>query len=131
VTSASSLLREVAHVRAQVDQIEATRPADLDSVDRLRRDLASRRAIPFARSRTPKQSALLDRICGLIADECLPGVSSPVRAKFVGALHAWHLAQEASIDDARYVSQFASMARALTHPEEVLQALNDAAVREL
>jgi hypothetical protein len=35
------------------------------------------------------------------------------------------------IDDAPYTSRFASMARSLTHPDEVFQALNDQAVREL
>ena len=130
-TTASSLLREVAQIRAQVEQLEATRPADLDPIERIQRDAASRQGLPFARSPTPEQSALLDRICQLIADEYLPGVSCPVRAKFADALHAWRSAQEDLIDDAEYISRFASMARTLTHPEEILQALNDQAMREL
>jgi hypothetical protein len=131
VTAASSLLREVAHIRAQVDQIEAVRSADLDPVERLQRRMASRRGVPFVRPPTPEQSALLDRICQLIADEYLPGVSCPVRADFAGALRAWRSAQEASVDDAAYISRFASMARTLTHPQEILRALNYQALREI
>jgi hypothetical protein len=54
-----------------------------------------------------------------------------VRADFAGALDAWRTAQDAPLDDAEYISQFASLAEALTHPEEILQALNDQAVRGL
>jgi hypothetical protein len=131
VTTASSPLREIAQIRAQIEEIEATRAPDLDRVDQLRQQMASREGIPFARSPTPEQSALVDRICRLVADQYLPGVSLPVRAAFVGALHAWRSAQEAPVDDAAYISRFASMARTLTHPDEVLRALGDQAVREL
>jgi hypothetical protein len=131
VTAASSLVREVAQIRAQVDRIEATRSADLDPLERLRQRADSRRGVPFARSPTPVQSALLDRICQLIADEYLPGVSCPVRADFAAALHAWRSAQEAPVDDVAYISRFVSMARTLTHPEEILRALNEQAVRGL
>jgi hypothetical protein len=50
-------------------------------------------------------------------------------AKFAGALRAKHSAQEASIDDARYINR--SVATALTHPEGILQALNEQTVRDL
>jgi hypothetical protein len=93
--------------------------------------VASQQGVPFARSPTPEQYALLDRICQLITDEYLPGVSLPVRAKFADALNAWCSAQEAPVDGVAYISRFASMARTLTHPEEILRALNDQAVREL
>jgi hypothetical protein len=131
VGAASSLLLEVADIQSEVERIEATRSADLDPVERLRWDAASRRGIPFARSPTPEQSALLDRICRLIADEYLPGVSCPVRSAFVGALDAWRSAQQVAADDAACISRFASMARTLTHPEEIFRALNDQPVREL
>lgn len=131
VPAAASLLGEVADIRAQIDRIEATRSADLDRLEQLQQRVASRRGVPFARSPTPAQSALLDRICQLIADEYLPGVSLPVRAKFADALNAWRSAHEARVDDVAYISRFASMARALTHPEEIFRALNDQAVREL
>ena len=130
-TTASSLLRKVADIRAQVDRIEATQSADLDPLEQLQRNVASRQGVPFVRSPTPEQYALLDRICQLIANEYLPGVSLPVRTAFAGALHAWRSAQDATVDDAAYISRFASMARTLTHPEEILRALNDQAVREL
>jgi hypothetical protein len=107
-TAASSLLREAADIRAQVDRIEATRSADLDALEQLQRKVASRRGVPFARSPTPGQFALLDRICQLIADEYLSGVSPPVRAAFAGALRAWRSAQDAIVDDAAYISRFAS-----------------------
>jgi hypothetical protein len=74
---------------------------------------------------------LLGRIGQLTADEYLPGVSCPVRAAFEAALHAWCSAQEPAADDVAYISLFASMARTLTHPEEILRALNGQAVREL
>jgi hypothetical protein len=131
VTAGSSLLREVARIRAQIDGIEATRPANLDTVERLRRDSASRRGVAFIRSPTPEQYALLERICQLTADEYLPGVSPPVRDGFAGALRAWHSAQEAAVDDGAHISRFASMARLLTHPDEVFRVLKDQAVREL
>jgi hypothetical protein len=130
-TAASSLLSEVANLRAQIERIEDARPADLDWLERHRRDWASQRGAPFVRSPTPEQYALLGRIRELIADEYLSGISPPVRAAFAGALEAWHSAQHAVIDDAPYTSRFASMARSLTHPDEVFQALNDQAVREL
>jgi len=131
VPAAPSLLREVADIRAQIERIEATRSADLERLEQLQQRVASQRGVPFARSPTPEQYALLDRICQLIADEYLPGVSLPVRAKFADALNAWCSAQEAPVDDVAYISRFASMARTLTHPEEILRALNDQAVREL
>jgi hypothetical protein len=131
VTVASSLLREVVQIRAQIDRIESTRSADLDPLERLRQRADSRRDVPFAQSPTPVQSALLDRIGQLIADEYLAGVSRPVRADFAAALHAWRSAQEAAVDDVAYISRFASMARTLTHPEEILRALNEQAAREL
>jgi hypothetical protein len=130
-TAASSLLSEVAHIRDQVVRIEAARSADLNPVERLRLDVASRRGVPFARSPTPQQSALLDRLGQLVADEYLSGVSCPLRAKFADALRAWRWAQEAPVDDAAYISRFASMARTLTHPEETFRILHDQAVREL
>ncbi len=129
-TTASPLLREV-DIRAKVDRIEATRPADLDPLEQLQPKVASRQGAPFVRSPTPEQYALLDRICQLIADEYLPGVSLPVRAAFADALRAWRSAQDATVDDAAYISRFASMARTLTHPQEIHRALNDQAVREL
>lgn len=127
--TASSLLREVADIRAKVDRIEATRSADLDPLQQLQRKVASRQGVPFVRSPTPEQYALLDRICQLIADEYLPGVSLPVRAAFADALRAWRSAQDATVDDAAYISRFASLARTLTHPEEILRALKDQAAR--
>jgi hypothetical protein len=123
VMAASSLLLEVAHIRSEIERIEATRSADLDLVERLRRDAASRRGVPFARSPTPEQSALLEGICQLIADEYVPGVSCPIRWAFVGALDAWRSAQEVAAEDAAYISRFASMARTLTQPEEIFRAL--------
>jgi len=57
-TTASSLLREVADIRAQVDRIEATRSADLDPLEQLQRKVASRQGVPFVRSPTPEQYAL-------------------------------------------------------------------------
>ena len=110
-TTARPLLREVAGIRAQVDRLEASRSADLDPIEQLQRKVASRRGVPFVRSPTPEQYALLDRICQLIADEYLPGVSLPIRAAFAGALRAWRSAQDATVDDAAYISRFASMAR--------------------
>jgi len=128
---ASLLLREVADLRAKVERIEATRPAGLDLVDRLRRDRAIRQGVPFTRSPTPQQYELLDRICQLIEDEYLPGVSHPVRADFSNALRAWRSAQEAPVDEAAYISRFASIARTLTRPGATFQALHEQAVREL
>jgi hypothetical protein len=129
VTTASSLFREIVQIRAQADQLEATRAAELDPLEQLRRKVAERESVPFVRSPTSEQSELLERICQLVADEYLPGISCPVRAKFADALHAWRSAQEAPVDDAAYISRFASMARALTHPEETLQALKAQAGR--
>ena len=131
VTATSPLLREVARIRAQIDQIEATRPADLDTIDRIRQGKARQRGVPFARTPTPEQSALLDRICQLIADEYLTGVSQPVRAKFADALRAWESAQLAPVDDVSCISRFGSMARTLTQPDEILRMLNSQAAREL
>jgi hypothetical protein len=113
VTAESSLLRELADIWTQVERIEATRPADLDPVGRLQQNVASRQGVPFVRSPTPEQSVLLERICQLIADEYLPGVSRPVRAVFADALLAWRSAQEVPVDDVAYISRFASMARTL------------------
>lgn len=48
-----------------------------------------------------------------------------------GALDAWRSAQEIAAEDATYISRFASMARTLTHPEEIFRALNDQPVSEL
>jgi len=131
VTATSPLLREVAHIRAQIDQIEATRPADLDTIERIQQGMARQRGVPFARTPTPAQSALLDRICQLIADEYLPCVSQPVRAKFADALRAWESAQLAPVDDGSYISRFGSMARTLTQPDEILRILNNQATGEL
>ena len=130
VTTASSLLRKIAQIRAQIEEIKATRSPDLDTVERLQQRMASRRGLPFARSPTPEQSALADRICQLIADQYLPVVSLPVRAACVAALHAWCSAQEVPVDDAAYISRFASTARTLTHPDEVLRALSAQTMRE-
>jgi hypothetical protein len=132
VPAASPLLREVADIRAQVEEIEVTRlEDDLDLIDRLQQKTASRQSVPFVRAPTPKQYALLYRICQLVADEYLPGVSLPVRDVFVSALDAWTSAQEASIDDVAYISRFASMAWTLTHSAEVIQMLKHQLVRDL
>jgi hypothetical protein len=130
-TTASSVLREVADIRAQVDRIEATRSADLDPLEQTSAEGSSRRGVPSVRLPTPERYALFDRICRLITDEYLPGVSLPVRAAFADALRAWPSAQEVTVDDAAYISRFASMARTFTHTEEILRALNYQAVREL
>jgi hypothetical protein len=132
VTAASRLVRSVTDIRSQIDQIEAMRPDDdLDHTDRIRRNLAQREGVPFARPYTPEQHELLDQISRLIADEYLPGVSLPVRDTFTDALDAWASAQEIEIDDVAYISRFASMARLLTHPEEAIQALGNQPVRKL
>lgn len=130
VAAPDRLLREVAGIRAEVAQVESTRPAYLDPLEQLRRQHASRRGIPFTRSPTPQQRALLNRIPQLITGNYLPGVARPIQAAFTRALDAWHRAQQGP-DDAASISQFASMARTLTHPGEVLQALSDQPVRDV
>jgi hypothetical protein len=130
VTAESTLLSEVAKIRAQIEEIESTRSAVLDPVEQHQQRVASRQGVPFVRSPTPAQHALLDQIGQLIADEYLASVSPPVRAAFADALEAWRSAQEDSVDDAAYIGRFASMARTLTHPEEIFRALDNQAVKE-
>jgi hypothetical protein len=130
VTAQSPLLSEVAKLRAQFEDIESTRSAVLDPLEQRQQRVASQQGVPFVRSPTPAQYELLDQIGRLIADECLAGVSPPIRAAFADALETWRSAQEASVDDAAYISRFASMARTLTHPEEILRALDNQAVKE-
>jgi hypothetical protein len=131
VTAESSLLGEIASIRAQVERIEITRSEDLDTLARLQQKRASGLGAPFTRSLSQEQYELLERIDQLIADEYLPGVSRPVRASFADALSAWHSAQESAIDDAAYISRFASMARTLTQPDEIRQELKYQPVRKL
>lgn len=129
VTAESPLLSEVAEIRAQIEEIESTRSAVLDPHEQRQQRVAGRQGVPFVRSPTPAQHALTDQIGQLIADESLVGVSPPVRAAFAGALEAWRSAQEDSVDDVAYISRFASMARTLTHPEEIFRALDNQAVK--
>jgi hypothetical protein len=129
-TAESPLLSEVTKIRAQIEEIESTRSAVLDPLEQRQQRVASRQGVPFVRPPTPAQHALLDQIGQLIADEYLAGVSPPVRAAFADALEAWRSAQEDLVDDAAYIRRFASMARTLTHPEEIFRALDNQAVKE-
>jgi hypothetical protein len=132
LASASRSLPQIARIRSLIDQIEAARPeGDLDETDRFRQKMAQRRGVPFLKSPTPEQYDLLEQIANLIADEYLSGVSLPVRDDFIRSLDAWHLAQETLEDDVAYVSRFASMARLLTQPEEVIQSLRDQPARDV
>jgi hypothetical protein len=67
---------------------------------------------------------MLHRIDQRITEEYLTGVSLPVRTRFRAAMRAWRSAQPNPVDDRSYVNQFASMARAPSHPLEVLRALD-------
>jgi len=131
VAETSPLHREIARIRAEVAQIEATRPAELDGDDRLQQSVARKLGQPFTRSAIPEQHALLMRISKLIEDEYLPGISLSVRADFVSALEAWRSSEEVPPDDAAYVSRFASLARMLTHPRETIHELAGQTVRKL
>lgn len=130
VSKASPLARRIADIRARIEQIEAMRPEDdLNPADRIRRGRAEREGAPFARSPTPEQYDLLDQISQLIAVKYLPGISLPVRDAFTRAVDAWASDQDTSLDDTAYVGRFASMARLLTHPDEVIQPLREQPVR--
>ena len=74
LTSEFPLLSEVAKIRAQIEEIESTRSMILDRLEQRQQRAASRQGVPFVRSPTPAQHALLDQIGQLIADEYLVGV---------------------------------------------------------
>jgi hypothetical protein len=132
VSKASPLVSRIADIRARIDQIEAMRPEDdLDATDRLLRKRAEREGAPFVPSPTSEQYELLGQISQLIANEHLPGVSLPVRDAFTSAVDAWASDQDTPPDDVAYIARFASMARLLTHPEEVIQSLRDQPARNL
>ncbi|HEV7950287.1 MAG TPA: hypothetical protein VGP24_11020, partial [Glaciihabitans sp.] len=117
------LLGEIAQMRTEVRRIEALRSSDLSRLERLRQDVAIRRGSEFMRTPTPSQLALSHRIRQLSEEQYLAGVSPSVRARFIRALQAWRAAQEGVVDDADYVSHFASMAATLTQHMHLLQLL--------
>jgi Zn ribbon nucleic-acid-binding protein len=131
IVVAPTLLAEVARIRSEIETIEASRSADLSPLDRLRFNSVSRSGRPFARSSTPEQTALWDRIRQILKDEYLPGVSDPVRDRFAHALGRWRRAQVPAVDYAKYVDRFASMAATLTRSSEVIRLLGARPVREL
>lgn len=132
MSKASPLVRRIADIPAWIDQIEAIRPEeDLDATDRILRKRAEREGVQFVPSPTSEQYELLDRISQLIADEHLPGVSLPVRDAFARAVDAWASDQDTPPDDVAYIGRFASMARLLTHQEEVIQSLREQPIRNL
>lgn len=130
MTPTISLLREIADIRARITDIETMRSARLSRLNEHRRQFASGRHMTFARAPNPEQRVLLGQIEKLIIDEYLSDISLPVRAAFSSALDAWK-SEYATSSDAVYVSQFASMARILTHPEEIIQEISNQPVENL
>lgn len=131
INGKTDLFSKIAQIRTQIDQIQAARPADLDSIERIQMNRAKRTGASFSRSPTPEQHVLLRQIKTLTASEYLPGVSRPVRADFIDALDAWREAQTSFIDDGEYISRFASMAMMLSHPRDIIRHLRKQEVREL
>ncbi|ALG06258.1 hypothetical protein [Kibdelosporangium phytohabitans] len=126
VTIPPDLLAEIGLLRGRrrdIDQLDASRPPELDPLAQLSRNIAARRGPSFTQSPTPQQSAMSERIDQLIEDACLPGVSLPVRSRFTDALQHWRAAQKSTEHD-DYIHRFAAMAAALTHPSEVHQLLD-------
>ncbi len=125
------LLAEVALLRAQIDQMEAHRPATLDLVDQLGVEAAARRGTAFVRSPSPEQYALLEGIDALLEDRFLPDASRPVRSAFTRALQAWRHAQYPDVDDAAYIQRFAALAATVHDPGAILRALASQPIQEL
>jgi hypothetical protein len=71
VSESSRLVLEVAEIRAQIGQLNATRPTALNSLERIRQGVAHRTGVPVERSLTAEQSALLAQVERLIEDEYL------------------------------------------------------------
>lgn len=92
--AAPSLIREVARIRDQISQIEATRQDEPDWLEKTRQRLAARQGETLEREPTAQQQALDESIGKLIEDEYLPGVSLPVRENFSDAMSAWSQAQD-------------------------------------
>jgi hypothetical protein len=128
ITVPPELLTEVHHLHSEIDRIEATRSTDLSPLEQLQQKASIRHGIPFVRSSTREQSDLSDRICQLIDNEYLPGVSSPVRSRFAHATRSWRAAQKITMND-DYIHRFASLAAALTRPSEILQLLDTQPLR--
>ncbi len=129
--AAPSLIREVARIRDQISQIEATRQDEPDWLEKTRQRLAARQGETLEREPTAQQQALDDSIGKLIEDEYLPGVSLPVRENFSDAMSAWSQAQDPPAGDVPSIERFALMATALTRPDDIRQALAAEASRTL
>jgi len=119
-----ALVTEVARIREQIRQIEAVRQDAPDTIEAIQQRMAAQHGLSLERPPTPEQYDLLERICQLITDEYLPGISLPVRDPFRSALHAWKEAQEQPPGDVPFMERFALMAAMLTRPADIHRALH-------
>jgi hypothetical protein len=129
--AAPSLVREVARIRDQISQIEATRQDEPDRLEKARQRMAAQQGETLEREPTAEQQALCESIGKLIEDKYLPGVSLPVRENFSDAMSAWRQAQDPPPGDVPFIERFALMATALTRPDDIRQALAAKAPRAL
>ncbi len=127
--SCDDVITEVAQIRAQIGKLEALRPTTSNPLDQIRADAARKGGAISARSPSPEQYALLDKIDKLLEETYLLGISRPVRCAFTRALQARQRAGDA--DGADYIAHFAATAAALTNPDAVLRALASQPIQEL
>jgi hypothetical protein len=121
---AASLVTEIARIREQIRQIEASRQDAPGALEIARQRLAPRRGVALEREPAPGQRELLGRICQLITDEYLPAVSLPVRDRFWSAMRAWEQAQHPRPGDVPFLERFALMGAMLTRPADLHRALD-------
>jgi hypothetical protein len=124
----ADLLTNIDSARKELARVDAASRSAPDPLELLRRKAAARsETLPGQPPNRPR-SAIPYKVCQLIEDEYLAGVSQPVRDRVTAALRAWSAAH-APVDDADYVAQFASMASMLTRPDHAVQLLATQPVR--